>query len=124
MVLCGWKLVEHVKFSLYTIYCCIAANHYLKNSTIYFVFIIPGLKYALFEKLLLSNSYLLGVGGGAVVVLMWGYTGSLFITLVTVSTVVGAISLAYIMYTFIFEINFFPYVNILTTIIAIGKLLL
>lgn len=91
---------------------------------LFFFFIIPGLKYALFEKLLLSNSYLLGVGGGAVVVLMWGYTGSLFITLVTVSTVVGAISLAYIMYTFIFEINFFPYVNILTTIIAIGELLL
>ncbi|XP_050706093.1 protein dispatched homolog 1-like, partial [Eriocheir sinensis] len=38
-----------------------------------------GLKYALFDKLLLANSYLLGVGGGVVLLLMWCYTGSLFI---------------------------------------------
>ncbi|KAG7174801.1 protein dispatched homolog 1-like isoform X2 [Homarus americanus] len=79
-----------------------------------------GLKYTLFDKLLMSNSFLLGVGGGVVVLLMWCYTGSLFITVVTITTVACALVIAYFMYIFIYEITFFPYMNILTTVIAIG----
>ncbi|KAG0713160.1 Protein dispatched 1 [Chionoecetes opilio] len=79
-----------------------------------------GLKYALFDKLLLENSYLLGVGGGLVLLLMWCYTGSLFITLITITTVASALVIAYFMYIFIYEIAFFPYMNVLTTVIAVG----
>ncbi|XP_066965917.1 protein dispatched [Macrobrachium rosenbergii] len=79
-----------------------------------------GLKYALFDKLLLADSFLLGVGGGVVVLLMWCYTGSLFITVVTITTVICAMIIAYFMYIFIYEITFFPYMNVLTTVIAIG----
>ncbi|XP_063887367.1 protein dispatched-like [Scylla paramamosain] len=79
-----------------------------------------GLKYALFDKLLLANSYLLGVGGGVVLFLMWCYTGSLFITLITITTVACALIIAYFMYIFIYEIAVFPYMNVLTTVIAVG----
>lgn len=80
-----------------------------------------GLKYTLFDKLLLANSYLLGVGGGVVLLLMWCYTGSLFITVITITTVASALIIAYFMYIFIYEIAFFPYMNVLTTVIAVGE---
>lgn len=83
-----------------------------------------GLKYTLFDKLLLANSYLLGIGGGVVVMLMWCYTGSLFITIVTITTVACALVIAYFMYIFIYEITFFPYMNVLTAVIAIGRCVL
>ncbi|XP_063596522.1 protein dispatched-like [Penaeus indicus] len=79
-----------------------------------------GLKYTLFDKLLLEDTFLLGVGGSVVVALMWCYTGSLFITLVTITTVACALIIAYFMYIFIYEITFFPYMNVLTAVIAIG----
>lgn len=87
----------------------------------FFVLFPTGLKYTLFDKLLLANSFLLGIGGGVVVMLMWCYTGSLFITVVTITTVVCALVIAYFMYIFIYEITFFPYMNVLTAVIAIGK---
>ncbi|CAL4119913.1 unnamed protein product, partial [Meganyctiphanes norvegica] len=79
-----------------------------------------GLKHALFDKLLLADSWLVGVGAGVVLLLMWAYTGSLFITVVTNTTVACALIIAYFMYIFIYEITFFPYMNVLTAIIAIG----
>ena len=94
---------------------------YPSYPSFYFFLSSAGLKYALFDKLLLANSYLLGVGGGVVLVLMWCYTGSLFITIITITTVVCALIIAYFMYIFIYEIAFFPYMNVLTTVIAVGK---
>ena len=82
--------------------------------------LISGLKETLFDKLLIADCVFLGIGGGIVVLLMWCYTGSLFITVVTMLTVVCAIIIAYFIYTFILEIEFFPYMNVLTTVIAIG----
>ncbi|XP_069177966.1 protein dispatched isoform X2 [Procambarus clarkii] len=79
-----------------------------------------GLKYILFDKLLMTNSFLLGIGAGIVVVLMWCYTGSLFVTIVAITTVASSLIIAYFMYIFIYEITFFPYMNVLTTVIAIG----
>lgn len=86
-----------------------------------YISFLSGLKYTLFDKLLLEDTFLLGVGGSVVVALMWCYTGSLFITLVTITTVACALIIAYFMYIFIYEITFFPYMNVLTAVIAIGK---
>lgn len=84
-------------------------------------FLFPGLKNTLFDKLLLADSFLLGVGGSIVMVLIWFYTGSLFITVITIITVACSLLIAYFLYVFIYEIPFFPYMNILTAVIAIGK---
>ena len=54
--------------------------------------------------------------------LMWCYTGSLFITIITMMTVACSLIVAYFLYTFIYEIEFFPYMNIMTAVIAIGML--
>lgn len=86
-----------------------------------YITFLSGLKYTLFDKLLLEDTFLLGVGGSVVVALMWCYTGSLFITLVTITTVACALIIAYFMYIFIYEITFFPYMNVLTAVIAIGE---
>ncbi|XP_076048316.1 protein dispatched homolog 1-like [Oratosquilla oratoria] len=79
-----------------------------------------GLKNILFDEHLINDTILLAIGGSVVVLLIWCYSGSLFITTVTITAVACSIIIAYFLYIFIFEITFFPFMNVLTLIIAIG----
>nr|CAD7264806.1 unnamed protein product [Timema shepardi] len=51
---------------------------------------------------------------------MWLYTSSLFVTLMTVIAIIFSLGISYFMYTLLFELNFFPFMNLLASIVAVG----
>lgn len=80
-----------------------------------------GIKNALFDENLICDGRL--VCGGIVFVLLciWLYTNSFFITVMTVVANVFALGIAYFIYTFLFELPYFPFMNLLTVIVLVGK---
>uniref|UniRef100_A0A023EYY9 Putative patched transmembrane receptor n=2 Tax=Triatoma infestans TaxID=30076 RepID=A0A023EYY9_TRIIF len=79
-----------------------------------------GLKNALFDEQLLEDTRLIAAGGVLVLVCMWIYTRSLFITVMTVTAIAFSLGVAYFMYVLILEINFFPFMNLLAVVVAVG----
>lgn len=51
---------------------------------------------------------------------VWIFTGSLTITLASVSAIGAALALAYFTYTFVLNLRFFPFMNVLAAVIALG----
>lgn len=80
-----------------------------------------GLKDALFDELLFHDTWLIGMGALFVLCCMWIYTGSLFITLMTIIAIGFSLGIAYFIYTLVFEMHFFPFMNLLASIVAVGK---
>lgn len=81
-----------------------------------------GIKNALFDECLIYDGYLVGIGGCFIMVCMWMYTKSLFITLMTLIANVFALGMAYFIYTVVLELPFFPFMNLLAVIVMIGEL--
>ncbi|CAL1527627.1 unnamed protein product, partial [Lymnaea stagnalis] len=77
-------------------------------------------KYALFEKYLISDSAWLGAACAVIFVAMWIYTTSIFITVMAFLSMFWAVEVAYVLYTFVFKIKFFPYMNMVTLIVMVG----
>uniref|UniRef100_A0A182W1K9 SSD domain-containing protein n=1 Tax=Anopheles minimus TaxID=112268 RepID=A0A182W1K9_9DIPT len=92
----------------------------LANDLVSVVAMDMGLKNALFDECLLRDGWLIGLGGIFVVLCMWLYTGSLFVTLMTVVAVTFSLGIAYFIYSFIFELTFFPFMNLLAVIVVVG----
>ncbi|XP_076442928.1 protein dispatched homolog 1-like isoform X2 [Babylonia areolata] len=74
----------------------------------------------LFEQNLVGDSVWLGLAGGFIFLAMWVYTASIFVTFMTFLSIFWALVTAYFLYTFVFEINFFPYMNMIAVVIMIG----
>ena len=64
--------------------------------------------------------YLL-LAGGLIACAILAYTRSVFLTLTTLTSILYTLSLAYFFYTFVCGIAFFPFMNVLATVIAIGR---
>ncbi|XP_070577195.1 protein dispatched homolog 1-like isoform X2 [Ptychodera flava] len=79
-----------------------------------------GIKYDLFNDYLLSDSIFLVIAASIILILMWIYMGSFFITIMTLLSMVFSLLLAYFIYTAVFQISFFPFMNICTVVILIG----
>ncbi|XP_066996222.2 protein dispatched [Anabrus simplex] len=79
-----------------------------------------GLKNTLFDECLMRDTWMLGVGGTFVLVCMWLYTGSLFVTIMTFIAIGFSLGISYFMYTLVFELRFFPFMNLLASIVAVG----
>uniref|UniRef100_A0A182PPZ7 SSD domain-containing protein n=1 Tax=Anopheles epiroticus TaxID=199890 RepID=A0A182PPZ7_9DIPT len=92
----------------------------LTNDLVAVVAMDMGLKNALFDECLLRDGWLIGLGGIFLVLCMWLYTGSLFVTLMTVIAVAFSLGIAYFIYSFIFELTFFPFMNLLAVIVVVG----
>ncbi|XP_055523625.1 protein dispatched [Wyeomyia smithii] len=92
----------------------------LENDLVAVVAIDMGLKNALFDECLLRDGWLLGLGALFVVVSMWLYTRSLFVTLMTVIAVIFSLGIAYFIYALIFELSFFPFMNLLAVVVIVG----
>uniref|UniRef100_A0A182MN79 SSD domain-containing protein n=1 Tax=Anopheles culicifacies TaxID=139723 RepID=A0A182MN79_9DIPT len=93
---------------------------HLANDLVSVVAMDMGLKNALFDECLLRDGWLIGLGGIFVVLCMWLYTGSLFVTLMTVVAVAFSLGISYFVYSFIFELTFFPFMNLLAVIVVVG----
>ena len=80
-----------------------------------------GLKNALFDELLLQDGWFVALGGVFVIISMWIYTKSFFVTIMTVIAITFSLGIAYFTYTLIFELNFFPFMNLLAVILVVGE---
>lgn len=79
-----------------------------------------GLKEALFNEYMVHDVLLLSFGAVMVCCLMWWYTASLFLTMMAIVSVVLSLAVAYFVYTFVFELDFFPFMNLLAAVIVVG----
>lgn len=79
-----------------------------------------GLKNALFDECLIGDGWLIALGGVFIIVFMWLYTSSILITLMTVTGIVYSLGIAYFIYTVVFGLEFFPFMNLLAVIVVVG----
>lgn len=79
-----------------------------------------GIKNALFDECLLSDAWLVGLGGIFVLISMWLYTSSLFVTINTVIAIVLSLGISYFIYVIVFKLKFFPFMNLLVLIVIVG----
>lgn len=93
----------------------------LTNDQVTVVAIDMGIKNALFDECLLSDGWLVGLGGLFVFICMWIYTTSVFVTIMTVIAVVFSLGISYFVYTIMFKMTFFPFMNLLAVIVVVGK---
>lgn len=79
-----------------------------------------GLKEALFNEYMVRDVLFLSIGAGIVFALMWWYTASVFLTAMAILSVVLSLAVSYFIYTFVFELDFFPFMNLLAAVIVVG----
>ncbi len=82
-----------------------------------------GLKHTLFEKYLLHDTIYLIIAFIIILLSLFAYTTSIIVTIVTVITIVSSLGTAYFFYMSVFKMPFFPFMNLLTIVIAIGIIL-
>ncbi len=80
-----------------------------------------GLKETLFNQYLLEDALYLLLALLLIAITILLYSQSIFLTVSTLLGIVYALAFAYFTYTFIFGIRFFPFMNVLAAVIAIGK---
>lgn len=80
-----------------------------------------GLKNALFEAHMTRDIILIGLGCLFVLFSMWLYTKSLFVTFMTIVAVFSSLGGAYFMYTQIFSMPLFPFMNLLAVVVVVGE---
>lgn len=81
---------------------------------------VGGYKYDLFSDFLISNCLYLAVGIGLILVIVWVYTGSLFVTIMTILDMIMSLVFSYFLYTVVFKMPFFPFMNVLAFVLVIG----
>ena len=79
-----------------------------------------GIKHLLFDHYLRSDLVWFAVAAILILVAMWLYSTSLFITVIAVLNIFFALEMTYFLYTFVMEITFFPFMNLLAIVILIG----
>ena len=79
-----------------------------------------GVKQELFDRYLHDDVLWFGVALLAIVLAMWVYTTSLFLTLMAVVSLFLSLEISYFVYTHVFSVRFFPFMNLLVLVILIG----
>ncbi|KAL1455288.1 hypothetical protein WDU94_009393 [Cyamophila willieti] len=80
----------------------------------------PRLKEILFDDLLLHDTWLIAAGAGSIVLFIYLYTSSLFLTGIIILTISQSLGVSFFFYTCVFNVQFFPFMNILAIIVALG----
>ncbi|ESN93153.1 hypothetical protein HELRODRAFT_89290, partial [Helobdella robusta] len=92
----------------------------LKKSNIEIVAMSYDFKHNIFDEQLLSDSLFILLSAVCVIILLFLYTRSIFITLSTVIMIFYSVVFSYFIYSYILSIQFFPFMNLLTFIILIS----
>lgn len=79
-----------------------------------------GIKHNLFDYYLMADTIWFSIAMGVILVLMWTYTASLFITAMTMVSILLSLLISYFLYTMVFSIKFYPFMNLLTIVILVG----
>lgn len=82
-----------------------------------------GIKNQLFQYYIEHDTKWLIVGALAILMVVWVFTSSIFITIMTFLAMFWSLELAYFLYVFVFEVPFFPYMNLVAVllILALGS---
>lgn len=80
-----------------------------------------GIKSFLFDEYLIHDMWLMLLGTVFILFCMWLYTRSLFLTIATIIGIIFSLGISYFFYVLIFKLKFFPFMNLLAIIVAIGK---
>lgn len=80
-----------------------------------------GLKSTLFDRLLVSDSSLVLSGFAFITACIWVYTGSLVLTVTIIFAVIFSLGISYALYTLVLRIKFFPFMNLLAIVVAVGQ---
>lgn len=78
------------------------------------------IEYLIFRQRLFSETLFPSLSLGLVFIIMWVYTGSLFITSMASLAIVSSIIITYFNYMIVFQIPSFGFLNLLALIIVIG----
>ena len=78
------------------------------------------LKYAIFNEKMIIDLYLAAIAMVIVMMILWVYTRSLIITSLVGLIVVSSLIIAYFIYTKVLAMQFFPFLNILTSVFLVG----
>ncbi len=79
-----------------------------------------GVKHDLFDHYLKADIVWFGVAIGAVFLFIWMYTTSLFLTVMTLVCIGLSLGISYFLYSLVFEIKFFPFMNLLAVVLILG----
>ncbi|XP_029177089.1 protein dispatched-like [Nylanderia fulva] len=79
-----------------------------------------GLKSTLFDRLLISDASLVLAGFLFVTLCILAYTGSIVLTITTIFAVIFSLGISYAVYTLVLRIEFFPFMNIMAIVVAVG----
>ncbi|XP_033115850.1 protein dispatched homolog 1-like [Anneissia japonica] len=79
-----------------------------------------GIKYSMFIDYLLSDTLYPALGMLTVFFLMWIYIGSIFITIMTMVSIMMSLVFAYFFYVVVFRLVFFPFMNLCAIILLVG----
>lgn len=79
-----------------------------------------GVKNSLFDKWLIHDTWLVAVGGVFVFICVWFYTTSFLLSTLLFVAIIYAIGVAYFIYTVVYNLEFFPFMNILVVVVVIG----
>lgn len=82
--------------------------------------IIAGVKNVVFDTWLVHDTWLIGLGGLFVIGCMWLYCGSFLLTMATCLAITYSIIISYFLYRIVFNLKFFPFMNLLTAVVAVG----
>lgn len=79
-----------------------------------------GIKETLFNQHLIADSIWLLISGIFIFLVVWLYSMSIFVTLMTFLMMFWSLVIAYFLYSAIFNISFFPYMNLVSVIIILA----
>ncbi|KAM3961601.1 RND transporter family member dispatched [Aphomia sociella] len=79
-----------------------------------------GLKNALFDLWIIQDTWLIGLGGVFVFMCVWFYSKSLILTLLLFTAITYSLGIAYFLYVYVFNLEFFPFMNLLVIVVVIG----
>ncbi|XP_028405607.1 protein dispatched homolog 1-like [Dendronephthya gigantea] len=78
------------------------------------------LKFEIFNERMLFDLYLAAIAMLFVMIILWLYTRSFLLTTLVGLIVVSSLVIAYFLYTKVFHMEFFPFLNIVTSVILVG----
>ena len=79
-----------------------------------------GVKQVVFDQLLLADTVWLAAAATATMLAIWAYTQSAFVTALTLVSMLVALDVAFVVYTCVFSIRFFPFVNLLAVVVLVA----
>ncbi|XP_041460161.1 protein dispatched homolog 1-like [Lytechinus variegatus] len=92
----------------------------LKSNLLEIIAIGAGIKFNVFDKFVFSDSVFIAIGCVCVILIIWVYVGSLFVTVMTMISIILSMVVAFFLYHVIYRIPFFPFINVITVILIIG----